>query len=125
MWRCGRSRTRRRISCVTAAPTGQGRLERILRSVQWLQPLRPAAHLGISSAFAGWPKIDEIEALREKWCDELDLAGRQAIARQIQLLVWRDAPYVPLGSYYPPTAFKGNLTGALRGGATFFTVRRG
>jgi peptide/nickel transport system substrate-binding protein len=84
----------------------------------------PAAHLGLSSVYSGWPKIDEIEALRETWFDAPDLASRQAIARQIQLLVWRDAPYIPLGSYYPLTAFQRGITGVLKGGATFFNVRR-
>ncbi len=85
----------------------------------------PAAHLGISSAFSGWPKIDEIEALREKWFDAPDLAGRQAIAREIQLLVWRDVPYIPLGNFSPLTAYRAGLTGVQRGGAIFFGVKRG
>jgi peptide/nickel transport system substrate-binding protein len=85
----------------------------------------PAAHLGISSAFSGWPKIPEIEALREKWFDAPDLAGRQAIAREIQLLVWRDVPYVPLGSFYPLTAYRQGLVGVQKGGAIFFGVKRG
>ena len=59
----------------------------------------PAGHLGMNSAYSGWPKIDEIEALRETWFDAPDLAARRRIARDIQLLVWRDVPYIPLGSY--------------------------
>ena len=84
----------------------------------------PAAHLGISSAWAGWPKIDEIEALRDQWFDAPDLRAQQAVARQIQTLVWRDAPYIPLGSSYPLTAFDKRLTGIERGQAPFFNVRR-
>ena len=84
----------------------------------------PAAHLGINSAFSGWPKIDEIEAKREEWFDAPDLASRQRLAREIQLLVWRDVPYIPLGSYYPLTAFRRDLKGIMRGGAAFFNVER-
>ena len=84
----------------------------------------PAAHLGITSTWAGWPRIDEIEALRDRWFDAPDLAARQDIARQIQLLVWRDAPYIPLGSYYPLTAYAKGLAGVPKGGVTFFNVRR-
>ncbi len=84
----------------------------------------PAAHLGINGQYSGWPKIPEIEALREQWFDAPDLASRKAIAREIQLLVWRDVPYIPLGSYYPLTAFRRSLQGVMRGGATFFNVRR-
>jgi hypothetical protein len=39
------------------------------------------------------------------------------------MLVWRDVPYIPLGNYSPLTAFRG-LSGVLRGGATFFNVKR-
>ncbi len=84
----------------------------------------PAAHLGINSSFSGWPKIPEIEAKREEWFDAPTLADRQRLARDIQLLVWRDVPYIPLGSYYPQTAFRKNLHGIMRGGATFFNVER-
>jgi peptide/nickel transport system substrate-binding protein len=84
----------------------------------------PAAHVGINPAFSGWIPLDEIQALRDRWFDEPDLAKRQAIAREIQLLVWRDVPYIPLGSYAPLTAFRADLTGVLRGGATFFNVKR-
>ena len=84
----------------------------------------PAAHIGISSANVGAPRMEEIEALRERWFDTPDLAARQAIARDIQLLVWRDVPYIPLGSYSPLTAYRRGLEGVMRGGATFFNVRR-
>jgi peptide/nickel transport system substrate-binding protein len=84
----------------------------------------PSAHVGINPAFSGWTPLDEIQVLRDRWFDEADLAGRQAIARDIQLLVWRDVPYIPLGSYYPLTAFRRGLEGVMRGGATFFNVRR-
>jgi peptide/nickel transport system substrate-binding protein len=85
----------------------------------------PAAHLGIAPNWPGWVQVPEIEALRDTWFEAPDLAARQAIARQIQLLVWRDVPYIPLGTYYPITAFRGNLVGVPKGGSTFFNVRRG
>lgn len=85
----------------------------------------PAAHLGISSTWSGWPKIDEIEARREDWFNAPDLASRQAIAREIQRLVWRDVPYIPLGSYFPLTAYKRGLQGVQRGGSPMYNVRFG
>ena len=112
--------TQRRAS--KAAP-GQGGWNVFFNLFNGYSRYDPAAHLGLSSAWAGWPKIDEIEALRERWFDAEDLAGRQAIARQIQMLVWRDVPYIPLGSTYPLTAFRG-LSGIERGQAPFFNVRR-
>ena len=84
----------------------------------------PAAHLGLSSAFPGWPKIDEIETLRDKWTNATDVAAQKDIARQIQLLVWRDVPFIPLGEYFPLTAFQKDLAGVQKGLPQFFNVRR-
>ncbi len=105
-------------------PPGQGGWSVFFGPFSGYNRYDPAAHLGINSAYSGWPKIDEIEALREQWFDAPDLPSRQGIARQIQLLVWRDVPYIPLGSYFPLTAFRRDLQGVMRGGASFFNVRR-
>lgn len=116
------SYTQRRAS---RAVPGQGGWNVFFNLFNGYSRYDPAAHLGISSAWAGWPKIDEIEALRERWFAAPDLAGQREIARQIQLLVWRDAPYIPLGSFYPITAFDRGLHGIERGQSPFFNVRRG
>lgn len=112
--------TQRRAS--RAAP-GQGGWNVFFNLFSGYSRYDPAAHLGLSSAWAGWPKIDEIEALRDRWFEAPDLAAQQAIARQIQVLVWRDAPYIPLGSSYPLAAYDRRLTGIERGQAPFFNVR--
>lgn len=113
--------TQRRAS---KAEPGRGGWNVFFNNFSGYSRFDPAAHLGISSAWAGWPKIDEIEALRDKWFDAPDLAGQREVARQIQTLVWRDAPYIPLGSSYPVTAFEKRLSGIERGQAPFFNVRR-
>eukprot|EP01037_Dinobryon_pediforme_P002156 gene2156-2193_t len=114
--------TQRRAS--KAAP-GQGGWNVFINSFSGYSRLDPAAHLGLSSAWAGWPKIDEIEALRDRWFEAADLAGQRAIAREIQMLVWRDAPFVPLGTTYGLTAFDRRLTGIERSHAPFFNVKMG
>ena len=106
------------------SPPGQGGWNVFINLFNGFNRFDPAAHLGITSTWAGWPKIDEIEALREQWFDAPDLEARRAIARDIQLLVWRDVPYIPLGSFFPITAYKKALTGIAPGGANFFSVRR-
>ena len=115
------SYTQRRAS---RAVPGQGGWNVFFNLFSGYSRYDPAAHLGLSSAWAGWPKIDEIEALRDRWFEAADLAAQRDIARQIQMLVWRDAPYIPLGSSYPLTAFDRRLTGIERGQAPFFNVRR-
>lgn len=107
------------------APPAQGGWNVFINLFNGFNRFDPAAHLGITSSWAGWPKIDEIEAMREKWFDAPDLAARQAIARDIQLLVWRDVPYIPLGSFFPLTAFKRSISGVPHQGASFVNVRRG
>ena len=37
----------------------------------------------------------------------------------------RDVPYVPLGQYFTPTAYRAGLTGIVPGMPAFWGVRRG
>ena len=91
-----------------------------------LDQLDPSAHLLLrgDGGFFGWPKSDELERLRHAWFEAPDLAGQQAIAAQIQKQAFVDAPYLPLGQYIQPTAFRASLTGVKSGFATFWNVRR-
>jgi hypothetical protein len=88
----------------------------------------PAAHTWLRSngakAFAGWPNIPEIEKLRLDWLEASDLPAQQAICQNIQKVAFDPVPYVPLGFYYQPTAFRSNLTGILKGVPMFYNVRR-
>ena len=88
----------------------------------------PAAHTWLRSnglkAFAGWPNIPEIEKLRLDWFDAPDVVAQQAICRNIQKVAFDQVPYVPLGFYYQPTAYRSNLTGILKGVPMFYNVRR-
>jgi peptide/nickel transport system substrate-binding protein len=88
----------------------------------------PAAHTWLRSngpkAFVGWPNIPDIEKLRLDWFDAPDLPAQQAICQNIQKVAFDQVPYVPLGFYYQPTAFRSNLTGILKGVPMFYNVRR-
>ena len=114
------SYTQRRAS---KAVPGQGGWNVFFNNFNGYSRLDPAAHLGISSAWAGWPKIDEIEALRDRWFEAEDLAAQREVARQIQLLVIRDAPFISLGTFYGLTSFDRRLTGIEHGTPPFFNVR--
>jgi peptide/nickel transport system substrate-binding protein len=76
------------------------------------------------NASGGWPTSAKLEDLRNQWLAADDLAARQSLARQIQLQAWEDVPFLPLGSYDQPTAFKSNLTNMLKGLILFTEVRR-
>jgi peptide/nickel transport system substrate-binding protein len=77
-----------------------------------------------AGAYNGWPDSPQLEALRDQWLAADDLATQQAIARKIQVQAFADVPFLPLGSYYQPTAFKKDLTGMLKGLILFTNVRR-
>ena len=90
--------------------------------------LNPAGHLPLrgsgNRAWIGWPTSDKLEALRTAWLETPDPAAQAAIARDIQIQAWQDVPYLPLGSYSQPTAFRRNLTGMLEGLPIMWNVRR-
>ena len=57
--------------------------------------------------------------------NELDLlAAQQALAAEIQGQAFEDLPDHPLGLYYNPTAYRGDLSGIVNGGPFSGNVRR-
>jgi peptide/nickel transport system substrate-binding protein len=77
-----------------------------------------------TKAFAGWPSIPEIEKLRLDWFDAPDVAAQKAICENIQKVGIAQVPYVPLGFFYQPTAYRTNLTDILSGVPLFWNVKR-
>ncbi|MEJ1975414.1 MAG: ABC transporter substrate-binding protein [Acetobacteraceae bacterium] len=75
-------------------------------------------------AYNGWPDSPKLEALRDAWFATSDLAAQKAIARQIQLQAFQDVPFLPVGSYYQPTAYRSDLTGMMKGLILFTNLRR-
>ena len=76
-------------------------------------------------AYNGWPTAPKLEALRDQWLSTSDMAKQVSLARDIQVQAWEDVPFLPLGSYDQPTAYKSNLTDMLSGLILFTNVRRG
>jgi peptide/nickel transport system substrate-binding protein len=75
-------------------------------------------------AYNGWPDLPKLEALRAAWLVADDPATQQALARQIQAQALTDVPYIPVGSYFQPTAFKADLADMRKGLIQFTGVRR-
>jgi peptide/nickel transport system substrate-binding protein len=63
--------------------------------------------------------------LRTQWLQAADLAAQKKIAEAIQLQAFQDVPYIPLGQYFIPTAYRADLTGMLDGSPVFWNIRRG
>jgi peptide/nickel transport system substrate-binding protein len=76
-----------------------------------------------AGAYNGWPTAPKLEALRDDWL-AADAGGQLALARQIQLQAWQDVPFLPLGSYDQPTAYRSDLVDMLKGLILFTNVRR-
>jgi peptide/nickel transport system substrate-binding protein len=77
-----------------------------------------------AGAYNGWPDSPKLEALRDAWLTTADLAAQKAIARQIQLQAFQDVPFLPVGSYYQPTAYRADLNGMTKGLILFTNLRR-
>ena len=91
----------------------------------WLSPATNQQIRGNGlSAYNGWPTSERQEALRDAWLAAPDLAAQRALAREIQVQALDDAPVLPLGAYYQPTAYRSDLTGMLNGLPLFTNIRR-
>lgn len=96
--------------------------------VSGLDMMTPATHAGLRAngprAAAGWPDSPAIEALRARWFAASDLAAQRALCRELQLQAWQDVPFVPLGLFTQPVAYRRSLTGMLRGVPVFTNLRK-
>ena len=86
--------------------------------------LDPGNHLPL---FGPVPDPDpQMKLLRDAWFDAPDLAAQQTIADRMQLRAFQDPPFVPLGVFFVPAAFRADLSGFVRSFASlFWNVRRG
>jgi peptide/nickel transport system substrate-binding protein len=67
----------------------------------------------------------QIEALRDAWFDAPDLPAQKVVADRIQLLGLEEPPFIPLGQYFIPYAYRSNLSGFVHAPITaLWNVRR-
>ena len=90
--------------------------------------ISPASQLALRSngakAWFGWPDLPKTEAIRLSWFDAPDLAAQQRICRDLQTQAFQDVPYVPMGMYYMPTAFRSSISGIPVGFPQFYGVTK-
>ena len=91
--------------------------------------LNPSAHNFLrgsgEKATFGWSSSPQLEALRDAWFTAPDAAAQAAIGVQAQRQAFVDVPYVPLGVFLQPTAYRTDLSGMMKGLPLFWGVRRG
>ena len=76
------------------------------------------------NAWFGWPTDPAIEALRDEWFAAPDLPAQRRLAEQLQTRAFEVVPYIPLGQYFQPTAYRTSLQGVLSGFSMFWNVRK-
>jgi peptide/nickel transport system substrate-binding protein len=85
-----------------------------------LDHIDPAGHLVLrgqgAQGFIGWPDSPRLEALREQWFEAPDLAAQRAVAAEMQAQAFMDVPYVPLGQFFQPMAYRRTLKGVAQPG---------
>ncbi|MBE9606034.1 ABC transporter substrate-binding protein [Acetobacteraceae bacterium H6797] len=88
----------------------------------------PASHTPLRAngerAPTGWPDSPALEALRDGWLAAPDLAAQQALAKDIQRQALQDVPYVSLGQFKQPIAYRRNLTGMMTGVPVMTNLRK-
>jgi len=91
--------------------------------------LDPAGHLALrgngKQAWFGWPTSERIEQLRLDWFNAPDLETQKKICREIQLQVFEDVPYIPLGASYPVSALRKEWKDFQPQMSLFYTVQKG
>ena len=77
------------------------------------------------AAWDGWPTSPRIEALRAAWLDASSLDEQRRICIELQMQLWQDVPYIPMGEYWQATAYRKDLLDVQPGCfAVFYGVRR-
>jgi peptide/nickel transport system substrate-binding protein len=88
----------------------------------------PVTHTGLrtnGTAFqGGWANIPAIEALRTRWLDAPTLEAQQAICREIQAVAMQEVPFIPLGQFIQPIAYRRSVTGIMDGLPVFTGLRK-
>jgi peptide/nickel transport system substrate-binding protein len=78
------------------------------------------------AAWDGWPTSPRIEALRAAWLDAGNIDEQRRICAELQMQLWQDVPYIPMGEYWQSTAYRKDLLDVQPGCfAVFYGVRRG
>lgn len=89
-----------------------------------LDQLDPAVHVSIRgtgrAASRGWPTSARLEQLRDDWLTATTPEAQKRIAAAIQVQVFEDVPYIPLGQILPPTVTNRSVTDVLGGGYPIF-----
>jgi peptide/nickel transport system substrate-binding protein len=96
------------------------------RSLPSIHPYgNPMIRADGSAAAIGWPTSTRIESLRAAWLDAGNIDEQRRICTELQMQLWQDVPYIPMGEYWQSTAYRKDLRDVLPGCfAVFYGIRR-
>jgi peptide/nickel transport system substrate-binding protein len=113
--------TQRRTS---TAPVDRGGWSMFFTAAAGLEMFDPTAHNQLRGngrdAWFGWPESAELERLREAWFGAPDAEAQRRLCREMQLQAFRELPYIPLGQFLQPTAYRRSVSGVPKGGFALF-----
>ena len=73
----------------------------------------------------GWTSDPKLVELREKWFNADGLAAQKAVAEEIQAEAFQSIPFMPVGQWVTPTAYRKDLTGFVKcANILFWGVKR-
>ncbi|MCW3474059.1 ABC transporter substrate-binding protein [Limobrevibacterium gyesilva] len=73
----------------------------------------------------GWPTDPKMEEMRSAWFQAPDAAAQKKLCEEMQLQVFKNVPFIPVGQWFYPTAYRSNLSGFVRTSSpVFWNVRR-
>jgi peptide/nickel transport system substrate-binding protein len=88
----------------------------------------PASNLALRgngrAAWFGWPSSPRLEELRAAWFDAPDVAAQKRICDDMQMTMFEEVPYIPLGLIRRAMAWRADLADMVEGGVVFHGVRR-
>ncbi|HSE79103.1 MAG TPA: ABC transporter substrate-binding protein [Alphaproteobacteria bacterium] len=85
----------------------------------WVGPdmVNPALNSALrgngAGAWFGWPTNEKIEKLRNDWFVAPNLDEQKKLAAEIQMAAYEAAPYIPVGQFKIPTAYRKNISGII------------
>jgi peptide/nickel transport system substrate-binding protein len=75
---------------------------------------------GCAKANVGWPCDPDLVALVDKWAEQPDAEKRHSMIDAIQERAYVSVPYLVLGQYFQPIAFRSNIKGVLEAGVPVY-----
>jgi peptide/nickel transport system substrate-binding protein len=93
-----------------------------------MEVFNPASHQNIRgnglAGPPGWPNSPALEKLRADWFAAPDVEAQKRICADIQRQVWIDVPYIPLGRFFQPTAYRRGISRPQMGFPVFYGVQK-